>query len=100
MWQQQILGNKQFNNHNRIKIIKIQCSFYMRVCVCVCVENTAMASWIKIWFVRTVYMLGKFWINVSIFGRSEEDKNWLYLHTCVSVCVCMWGTVSMGILFS
>ena len=30
-----------------IKIFKIQCSFYVRVCVCVYVKNTAMASSIK-----------------------------------------------------
>ena len=65
MWQQWSLRNKQFSNHNKQdkNLKKIQYSFYVRVCVYV--ENTAMASWINIWFVRPC--------------------------VCVCVCVCMLG---------
>ena len=58
--------------------------------MCVFVENTAMASWIKIWFVHLCVHVGKvYWINVSIVGRSKEDKK-LALFTYMCVCVCVY----------
>ena len=83
-------GNKYFETNNlifitnRIKIIKIQGSFYVRVCVC---RKQAMASSIKM-ICSPVYAcvhVGEvYWTNVSIVGQSKKDKNCLYLHTCFS----------------
>ena len=99
MWQQ-ILRNERFNNNNKHdEIIKIQCSFYVRVCV----ENTVMASSIKMICspVCACLHVGKVYrINESIVGHRKEDKNWLYSHTCVCVYVYMFVTVSMGFWFS
>ena len=71
--------------------------------LCVYVENTAMASSIKMIcspVCACIYVEKAYWTNESIVGPSNEDKKWLYLHTCVCVCVYMWGAVSMGLLFS
>ena len=60
MWQQQTLRNKQLNNHYKQDKNNKNTMFILYACVYV--ENIAMASWIKIWFVRScvrVYMLGK-----------------------------------------
>ena len=70
------------------------------LCVCVYVENTAMASSIKTIcspVCACVHVWKVYWINVYIDGRSKKD--WLYLHTCVCVSIYMRVTVSMGLLF-
>ena len=72
-----------------IKIIKKQCSFYVRVYVCrkysygqlnktmICSPVCACVH------VRKVY-----WINVSIFGRSKKYKNLtLFTYMCMHVCI-------------
>ena len=73
---------------NMIKIIKIQCSFYLRVCVCrkhsygqsnkkmICSPVCACVH------VGNIYQ-----INESIVGRSKEDKE-LTLLTYMSIYVC------------
>ena len=91
MWQQQICRNKQFNNHNRIKIIKIQCLF--NVFVCVYVENTAMASWKNMVcspMCACVHFGKVYWVHVFIVGRSKEGKKFTLLtYMCMRVCVCV-----------
>ena len=61
------------------------------MCVWVYVENTAMASWIEIWFVRLyvcVHVKKVYWPNVSIVGRSKEDeKLTLLTYMCMRVCI-------------
>ena len=88
MWQQQISRNKEFNNHNN-KYKKIQCSFYMRVWVYV--EDTAIASSIKMICSPVcvcVYVGKVYLINVSIVGRSKEDKKFtLPTYMCMRVCI-------------
>ena len=100
MCQEQALRKKQFDNHNKQgKIIKIQCSFYVHVCVYV--ENTAMASWIKMIYspMCACPHVGKvYWINVSIVGRSKKDKK-MTLLTCVCMCVYVCDR-KYGFLFS
>ena len=62
------------------------------MCVYVNVENTAMASSIKKWFVRPcvcVHVGKVYWNNVSIVGRNKEDKN-LTLLTDMSMRVCIY----------
>ena len=91
MRQQWTLRNKQFNNHNKQDKNNQKYNVYF-MCVCMYVENTAMASWIKIWFVHPcvhVCMLGKVdWVNESLGGRSKEDKKLTLLtYICMHVCI-------------
>ena len=74
---------------NRIKIIKIQCSFYVRVCVCrkysYCQFNKNM---ICLPVCACVYVRKVYWINVSIVGRSKEDKKLTLLtYMCMHVFI-------------
>ena len=62
------------------------------MCVCVYVENTAMASSIKMICspVRACVHVGKVYrINVSIVGRSKKDKK-LTLLTYMFMRVCIY----------
>ena len=89
MWQQQTLRNRQFTNHNRIKIIKIQCSFCVRVCVCRKYNYGQLSKNMICSPVCACVHVGKvYWINVSIVGRSKEDKKLTLLkYVCMRVCV-------------
>ena len=90
MWQQRTLRNKQFNNPNKQDKNKKKYNVHF-MCVCVYVENTAMTSWIKIWFVRScvsVHVRKVYWPNVSIVGRSKEGKK-LTLLPCMCTHVCI-----------
>ena len=79
MGQQRTLRNKQFINHNKQdKNGQLNKNMISPVCACVHVGKV-------------------YWVNVSVVGPSKEDKNWLYLHTCVCVCVYMWVTVNIGL---
>ena len=91
MWQQQALRNKQFTNPNNKhnKIIKMQCSFYMRLWVC---RKYSYGQLNKIMICSPlcacVHVRKVYWINVSIVGRSKEDKKWTLLtYMCMRVCI-------------
>ena len=70
---------------NMMKIIKIPCSFSVRVCVCVCGKHSN-GQFNKNMICSPVHAcayVGKVYrINMSIISLSKKDKNWLYLHTC------------------
>ena len=74
---------------NRIKIIKIQCSFYLHVCVC---RKYSYGQLNKNMICLPVYAcvhVGKVYgINVSIVDRSNEDKKLTLLtYMCMRVCI-------------
>ena len=64
--------------------------------LCVYVENTVVASWMKIGLFARVcvcvcvclHVDKVYQINGSIVGRSKEDKN-LTLLTYMGICVCL-----------
>ena len=60
-----LINKKQYKNN-----LKFNVHF---MCVCVYVENTALASWIKIYFHPCVCVCVSkvYWINVSILVRSK-----------------------------
>ena len=74
--------------------------FILCACVYECVENTAMASSIKMILFACVCVcvcvhVGKvYWINVSIVGRSKKDLkkiDFTYIHVYAWVYINVWS---------
>ena len=85
------LKNKQFDN-NKNDIKQLTCNIHF-MCVCIYEVNTAMASSIKM--IRSsvcasVHVEKVYWVNVSIVGRSKEDKKidfpYIHVYACVYIC--------------
>ena len=80
-----------------IKIIKIQCSFDVRVCVCRKYSYGQLNKHICSPVCACVHVGKVYWINVFIVGRSKEDKKltllpYMSMRVCIHVRDRKYGT--------